>query len=338
MSIVYHNLKIVLLSAVLIACSPTAERIERNERTSSRVQAAAISNNGQYSLVSTTEEGLRLFDTQTNEMLHNWQQEDEGISQIVSAKFSSQADVALAASRMTLVLWDTQSGDVLGAWRNDDSFIIDVAVSNLGQHIAIARNDGVVLMFEPATGRRVEFRVHTDKVNKVDISGNGQYILSGGNDHQAILWQTNPVQVRHAFSMPGRITQLALDTTGRYALIASATQAEIRNLVSGEVQQTLSLGVRQKVFTSATFSPQGTLLLTGTASRLVEVWSVATGQRLCHWRVKGRAGEHPPRAAIIGTSFVNATTVVIETSAGFSELWELPPACQTSSQEVPLEY
>ncbi|RUO38907.1 hypothetical protein CWE15_10410 [Aliidiomarina taiwanensis] len=328
MTFVYHNLKFMLLSAILIACSPAAERIERNERTFSRVQAAAVSHNGQYSLVSTTEEGLRLFDTQTNELLHNWQQEDEGISQIVSAKFSPQADVTLAASRMTLVLWDTQSGDALGAWRNDDSFILDVAVSNQGQHIVLARNDGVVLLFEPATGRRVEFRVHTDKVNKVDISANGQYVLSGGNDHQAILWQTDPVQVRHVFPLTGRVTELTLGPAGRYALVASATQAEIRNLVTGDVQQTLDLGARQKVFTTATFSPQAELLLTGTASRLVEVWSVASGKRLCSWRIKGRAGEHPPRAAIIGASFINANTIVIETSAGFSELWRLPSSCQ----------
>ena len=223
MPFVYHNLKFMLLSAILIACSPAAERLERNERTSSRVQAAAVSNNGQYSLVSTTQEGLRLFDTQTNQLLHNWQQEDEGINQIISTKFSPLADVALAASRMTLVLWDTQTGDVLGAWRNDESFILDVAVSNQGQDIVLARNDGVVLLFEPRTGRRVEFNVHTDKVNKVSISANGRFVLSGGNDHQAILWQTNPIQVRHVFTLPGRITQLTLDTLGRYALVVRCT-------------------------------------------------------------------------------------------------------------------
>ncbi|MCO4321149.1 WD40 repeat domain-containing protein [Aliidiomarina quisquiliarum] len=332
MRFMLRTLKIALLSVTLLACSPAAELIERNERTSSRVQAAAVSTNGQYSVVSTTEEGLRLFDTLTGELLHNWQQEDGGISQIVALKFSDDSNVVLAASRMTLVLWDTQSGEVLGAWRNDESFILDVAVSNNGQHIVLARNDGTVIFFEPNTGRRIEFQAHSDKVTQVEISANGQYVFSGGNDHQAILWRTEPVQITHSFPIEGRITQLAIDSFGRYGLVSSATQAYIHNLVTGEMVTTLSIKAQQKVFSSAVFSTDGKWLLTGTPSRLIELWSVKNGHRACTWRVNGRAGEHPPRAAIIALGFTNAQTIAIETSAGFGELWQLPAACHGPQQ------
>lgn len=332
MRFMFHTLKFALLSVSLLACSPAAELIERNERTSSRVQAAAISNNGQYSVVSTTEEGLRLFDTITGELLHNWQQEDGGISQIVALKFSDDSNVVLAASRMTLVLWDTHSGEVLGAWRNDESFILDVAVSNNGQHIVLARNDGTVVLFEPFTGRRIEFQAHTDKVTQVEISANGQYVFSGGNDHQAILWRTEPIQITHVFPIEGRITQLAIDSLGRYGLVSSGTHAHIRNLVTGDIFSTLSIKAQQKVFSSAVFTADGEWLLTGTASRLIELWSLQTGARACSWRVKGRAGEHPPRAAIIGLGFTNVQTIAIETSAGFGELWQLPATCYGNQQ------
>lgn len=332
MRFMLRTLKIALLSVSLLACSPAAELIERNERTSSRVQAAAISNNGQFSVVSTTEEGLRLFDTITGELLHNWQQEDGGISQIVAIKFSDDSNVLLAASRMTLVLWDTHTGEVLGAWRNDESFILDVAVSNNGQHIVLARNDGIVVLFEPNTGRRIEFQAHTDKVTQVEISANGHYVFSGGNDHQAILWRTEPIQITHTFPIEGRITQLAIDSLGRYGLVSSASQAHIRNLVTGDIFRTLSIKAQQKVFSSAVFSTDGKWLLTGTPSRLVEIWSLHNGDRRCSWRVKGRTGEHPPRAAIIGLGFTNAQTIAIETSAGFGELWQLPTACYSHKQ------
>jgi len=236
----------------------------------------------------------------------------------------------LAASRMTVVLWATVTGEVLGAWRNDDSFILDVAVSNNGQHIVLARNDGTVVFFEPTTGRRIEFQGHADKVNQVEVSANGQYVFSGGNDHQAILWRTNPVQITHTFPIEGRVTQLAIDPEGRYGLVSSGTETHIRNLVSGSIYRELSIKAQQKVFSSAVFSADSKWLLTGTASRLVELWSLESGRRACWWRVKGRTGEHPPRAAIIGLGFTNAQTVAVETSAGFGELWQLPLACYGS--------
>ncbi len=330
MRFMLRTLKIVLLSVTLLACSPAAELIERNERTSSRVQAAAISKNGSFSLVSTTEEGLRLFDTQSGQLLHNWQQEDGGISQIIAISFSDDGNVVLAASRMTVVLWSTVNGEVLGAWRNDDSFILDVAVSNHGEHIVLARNDGIVILFEPKTGRRVEFQAHTDRVNQVEISANGQYVLSGSNDHQAILWRTDPVQIVHHFPIEGRITRLAMDSAGRYAFVSSGVSANLYNLVSGKLQQSLDIRANQKVFSSAAFSADSQWLLTGTASRLIEFWDVTTGERVCHWRIDGRAGEHPPRAAIIALGFINAQTIAIETSAGFGELWQLPTSCRGS--------
>src|SRR5690554_1449223 len=329
MTFMFRILKIALLSVTLLACSPAAELVERNERTSSRVQAAAVSSNGHYSLVSTTEEGLRLFDTRTGQLLHNWQQEDGGISQIVALSFSDSGNVVLAASRMTLVLWSTITGEVLGAWRNDESFILDVAVSNNGQHIALARNDGIVVFFEPATGRRIEFQAHTDRVNQVEMSANGSYVLSGGNDHQAILWRTDPVQIIHHFPIEGRVTRLAMDSMGRYALVSSAVEAQIRNLVTGDIHRHLDIAAHQKVFSSAVISSDSKWLLTGTASRLIELWALNSGNRVCSWRVDGRAGEHPPRAAIIGLGFMNTQTIAIETSAGFGELWRLPPTCQT---------
>lgn len=325
-----YFLYFMLLIVLVGGCSPQAERVQRHERTSSRVQAAAISNNGEFSLVSTTEEGLRLYDTQSSKMLHHWQQEEDGISQIVAIDFSEDASVALAASRTVLVLWDTSSGAVLGAWRNDTSELLDVAVSNQGQHIVLARRDGVVVYFEPNTGRRVEFTAHTDRVNQVVISANGQYVLSGGNDHQAILWQTNPVTILHTFKTQGRITKLTFDTKGTLALISSAEEAQIRHLVTGQLVQKLRFP-RQKVFTSAVFSKNNQWLLTGTASRLVELWDTKSGRVKCQWRVKGQPDDYPIRAAILGLAFLSPQQVAIESSAGYGEIWQLPPACQTQN-------
>ncbi|MCC5854251.1 MAG: hypothetical protein JJU10_01025 [Idiomarina sp.] len=319
-----HTVWLGLFTLFLSGCAPDPELMQRHERSNSRVQAAAISNDGRFSLIATNEEGLRLYDHQTGQLLHNWQQDDEGISQIVSVDFSHDGGTAIAASRMTIVLWNTATGEVKGAWRNDDGVILDVAVANSGRAVAIARSDGVVLLFEPQTGRRLEFLGHRDRVNTVDISPNGRYVLSGGNDHQAFLWGTRDGQIVHHFPIEQRVIRVRLHPGGEFALVSSAVEAQIRRLTTGEIHTHLNYHVRQKVFSSAAFSPDGRWLVTGSPSRQVELWSVQNGDRLTFWRVQGRPGDHPPRAAILSTSFASENTIAIETSAGYGELWRIP--------------
>ncbi|RTE85711.1 MULTISPECIES: WD40 repeat domain-containing protein [Gammaproteobacteria] len=315
------TLVILLCCIFTISCAEQADLLSQTQRTQGRVQTAAISYDGRYSLIASTEQGLRMFDNEQDELVHNWQQEDEGISQIIAVSFSQDSEIAIAASRMTLALWDTQTGNVIGAWRNDESIIHDIAISNQGEHIVFGRNDNVVILFEPNTGRRLEFFGHTDRVNQVSISPNGQYVLSGGNDHKALLWSTNTGQVIHEIPTDGRVLRIALDMEGRFGLVSTATETRIIHLVSGEIISTLQTNVRQKVFSTARFSYDGSLLITGTASRQVEIWSVESGERLAMWRVDGGSDEQPPRAAVLAAYLIDRNRARVETSAGFGEVW-----------------
>lgn len=315
------QLAILVCCFFTISCSEQAQLVSQVERTNARVQAAAISYDGTQSLIASAEQGLRMFDNTTGQIVHNWQQEDEGISQLTTVAFTQDGEVAIAASRMTMALWDTQTGNVIGAWRNDESIIHDIAVSNGGEHIVFGRNDNIVVLFEPETGRRLEFFGHTDRVNQVAISPNGEFVLSAGNDHRALLWSTDTGQVIHEIAMEGRVLRTALDMDGRFGFISTATEAKIIHLVSGEIMSRLETNVRQKVFSAASFSYDGELLITGTASRQVEIWSVDTGKRLVMWRVSGGSDEQPPRAAVLATYLVDQNRVLVETSAGVGEVW-----------------
>lgn len=319
---------VFLLCSFLVACDSASDyRLERLDRTEFRVQAADVSQDGRFSAVLTSQEGIKLFDNKKGNMLHHWQQEQNESEYFFTLAFSPSADVLLAASRMTLVLWDTESGAVIGAWRNDESSIIDIAVANGGHSIALARNDGKVIYFEPKTQRRLELLQHQDKVTQVELSANGQFLLSGGNDHQAILWQLEPVTILHRFQASGRITQLALDATGHYALVSSSREAIIYHLVTGEPIQQLRPFKRSHVFSSARFSSDQQWLITGTASRLVELWSIQSGKRACSWHIQGRKHDSPPQAALLSFGFQQPAQFLVETSAGFAESWRLPASC-----------
>lgn len=313
----------VLSCFFLTACGQASERADRFERSPSRTQAAAISNDASLSFVATSEHGLMLFDLKNQQRLHNWQQDQDGIAQINSVALSADNRIAVAASRETLAMWDTQSGAVRGYWRMDESTIRDIAVSNRGQHIVIGRSDGAVLLFEPDSGRRLEFFGHSERINSVDISPNGRYVLSGGDDHQALVWRTADAQIVHDFAADGRVNRVHFNPDGSTALVASAQTASIWQLTSGELISELRHRSRHKSFVSAAFSADGHYLVTGSPSRHLEVWRVSDGRRLHSVNVSGREGEHPPRAAVIAVGFGGQTGEVFsENSAGFAEHWQ----------------
>ncbi|MGX5914640.1 WD40 repeat domain-containing protein [Aliidiomarina sp. Khilg15.8] len=315
---------LMALLTLLSACSDNADRIARHERAESRLQAAAISHDGELSLVASSEHGLLLIDLKDNSIAHHWQQDTDGISQIRSLALAADNSVAIAASRNTIGRWDIDSGEVTGYWRLEESDIQSVAVANGGQRIVIGRSDGIVMIFEPESGRRLEFLGHSERINSVDISPNGRYVLSGADDHKALLWRADSGQVVHEFPGEGRITQVRLHPDGSFAFSASGQAAHIWRLTSGEQVSNLQHHVRHKSFVSAAFSPDGEFLVTGSPSRHAEVWRVNDGERVASFQVSGREGDYPPRAAVIAVAFVGQSgDIVTENSAGFGERWHL---------------
>lgn len=313
------------LAALLLACTPSPEQVSRHERSPSRTQVATIAQDASLALVATSEHGLQLIDLATQETRHQWQHEQDGVAQIVSVRLSADNRVAVAASRETVAMWDVESGAVLGYWRMDESTVRDVAVSNRGRHIIIGRADGVVLVFEPESGRRLEFFGHSERINSIDVSANGRYVLSGGDDHLGLVWRSDNAQVIQRFASDGRVNRVRFNPDGSTALVASAQVASIWHLTRGEQISQLRHRSRHKAFLSASFAPDGAYLVTGSPSRHLDIWRVKDGARVMSTQVKGRDKEHPPRAAVVATAFsADGQFVFSENSAGFGEQWAIP--------------
>lgn len=323
MPYINHRLHLLLaiLCLILTACTPSGDRLARTDVAPSRAQAAAISQDGSYALIATHQHGLHLWDLNSNTLVHNWQQEEDGISQLRSVALAADNSVAVAASRETVALWDISSGAVLGYWRIDESTIRDIAVSNQGRHLAIGRSDGVIVIFEPSSGRRLEFFGHSERINSLDISPNGRYVISGGDDHQSLLWNTDSAQVLHRFPASSRVTLVRFDPSGEYAFSASSQSAQIIQLTRADIISELRHNHRYRTFISAAFSADNRYLITGSPSRRIELWRTADGERQASTLSAGREGDSPPVGAIISAAFNPDNQVFTISSAGFLEQW-----------------
>lgn len=311
---------------ILSGCSPAPETVHRKLHAEQGTYVADISNNGKFSVVSTNSNGILLWPRYANNAKYNWRHDDQ-TSQIVAVDISDDGSMVATATRYEFALWNTDSGENLGFWKIANGGIQDIAVSNNASTIVLAKRNGTQIAFNPQTGRRLEFYGHSERINAINISANGFYVLSGSNDKTAILWDTRSGQIVHQWEHKNRVTQVALHSQGDYAFTAGSTDnARIWKLPEGTEVSRLKFIDRQRIFSSARFSRDGSLLITGSPSRRINLWDSQTGESLRHWNVDLVDERNANSAVVLAVHFYDNENIVFsESSSGLAEWWQLAP-------------
>lgn len=315
----------VLFCMLLTACGELTDQAEQTfHHADEGIDAANISPDGTLAVVSNLSNGITVWDIANNKKRFIWNHQGEGNNLVVNIHIAFDNSYAVTSDREAFALWNLNNGEPEGFWRIDESNIRDIAVSNLGTGILVGRSNGKVMFFEPLTGRRLEFLGHTEKINSIDLSPNGFYALSGGNDYVAYLWDTRSGQVIYKFDHPSRVTKVALDDEGRYAFTAdSKRDARIWDLSSGKEVSNLHYFERQKIFSTAVFSKDGQYLLTGSPARRLNLWDVQTGNEIEGWRVTPKTGSRPQTAVVLAVGFLPDHKIISESSSGLAEIWPI---------------
>ena len=316
---------ILLIALTLIACGGSSNvPVSSFRHAEGGSHASQISADNTIAVVSTIDNGITVWDLATNEQRFVWRHQDDGSNSVTNIHIAFDNSYVVTSDREAFALWNLDIGEPEGFWRIDEASIRDIAVSNLGRGILVGRSSGKVMFFEPKTGRRLEFLGHQEKVNSVDISPNGFYALTGGNDYLAYLWDTRTGQVIHKFDHTSRVTKVSLDDQGRYAFTAdSKRDARIWDLVTGKEVSNLRYSARQRIFTTAVFSDDGKYLLTGSPARRINRWDVKTGKELNEWRVSPREGSKPASAVVHDVGFISDSEIISESTNGLLEKWKI---------------
>jgi WD40 repeat protein len=322
-----HLLSLSYLLILLSACGGSSTTpLESWRHADEGAYAASISADGSIGVVSSISNGIAVWDITKGSKLYDWRHQGEGNNLVANIHIAFDKSYVVTSDREAFALWNIANGEPEGFWRIDESSIRDVAVTNQGLGVLVGRGNGKVMYFEPQTGRRLEFLGHTEKVNSIDISPNGFYALSGGNDYVAYLWDTRSGQVIHKFTHPSRVTKVALDDQGRYAFTAdSKRHARIWDLATGQEITRLQYSARQRIFSTAVFSKDGKYLLTGSPSRRMNLWSTEDGRELNEWKVTPRASSQPPTAVVYAVGFLGTDKIISESSSGLAEVWPIEP-------------
>jgi len=310
--------------AFLGACSQSDIPKQQDEHAIDGAFAAEISQNGDYSIISSIHHGLSFWDNRAHRILYQWQHNKVLNNNVFILRISADNSRVLSATSHEFALWDTKTGKSVGFYKVTESPIRDIQLSASGRYVLYGQVNGKLVYIDLKTGRRLEMPIHSGKINSIDLSANGLYALSGGNDHQAFLWNTKTAQIIQQFNFKHRVSMVKFEENGRFVFIADTQKAsQIWNLKTGKLQSTLIYSARQSVFSSVRFIDNGDHLLTGSPSGSITLWDVNTGLSLQHWKVTSRKKRHSKNAVVFSATRWDKDNIVSESSSGLLEIWPL---------------
>lgn len=314
---------IILLLCTILIISCNFEPLNVVKLTSSPLYSATLSQDGTYAILSSADDGLNYWDLIENKPIYRWFHETQH-NQVIHAAISANTQYAITLSHHSVAMWQLDTGKSMGIW----------SLSAKGQQVAIANNgaflvglsDGSVMFMSQTQQKLIKFLGHQEKVNAVAISNDGKLALTGGNDHQVILWNTHTGQIKQQWQLDTRIMAIALSDDKQYSFANdSSNQGIIWRNGNGSKLSELNINVRTQIFSYVQFINQGKQLMTGTSRQNIMLWRTKDGKKIAQWKVQATKNSKFKGAVVYSLAHKQPNQLLSISSNGLLETWALPP-------------
>ncbi|MCX4189358.1 WD40 repeat domain-containing protein [Methylophaga sp. OBS3] len=329
------------LAVLLSACEAPSPDISQ-WRHSKSSYAAEFSNDGQLLLSGSTNTAARLWDTTTNQIKYDWQNNADNSIGTQAVAFSADAKRAATVEYDKVLVWDIDSGKPL----NRLAFpmrVNDIDLSPEGDFLLIALANHTAIYFDIAANQVRQIFVHdgspinseiNQPVNTVSFSPDGKLALTGGDDFMARLWNIETGEQLHSWKHHNRVNLVKFEPQGRFVITAGDTdQTHLWAMPNGDLQASLRTSPWPKEWplpnfpifdyttTAVNFSADGTLLITGHSNERVCIWRLPNGDKQQCWKV-ARQNELSPGIIIQAVSFRNNDNSVLAIGGdGYAQQW-----------------
>jgi WD40 repeat protein len=188
---------------------------------------------------------------------------------------------AQARNILTSALEEAHAAGLIGVLHGLTTKIASLTISPDGETLAAGANDGVVMLWDMKSRRRVaEISAGTSLVKTVAFSPNGRSFVTGDEDGTIRLWnaQTHRQQGGSIETHDRVLESVAFSPSGQ-TLAAGGLDGPL-SLWSVASHRELGAPIAAEKVGSVAFSPDGQVVATGSYGRTVQLWKVNTRRPL----------------------------------------------------------
>jgi WD40 repeat protein len=197
----------------------------------------------------------------------------------------------------TLKIWDLESGRELDTLQGHTGSVNVVAIMPDGRRAVSGSNDNTLKVWDLKSGHTLRTLTgHSDWVNAIAITPNGRQVVSGSGDNTLKVWDLESGrELRTLIGHTEGVTAAAVSPDGHLVVSGSKDKTlKVWDLESGRVIHTLghtdgwvilydngedSEGHTEGV-TAVVVSPDGRLVISGSADKNMIVWDLVKGHKL----------------------------------------------------------
>ncbi|MFG6093902.1 NB-ARC domain-containing protein [Leptothoe sp. ISB3NOV94-8A] len=239
------------------------------------IWATNFSPNGQYIVSSSGDYTIRLWDIQQRKCIHIF---TEPNNLITSLSFSPNGRwIATGDRRSTLKLWDTQKIKHIYTFTGHNDWVKFVAFSPNGQWIATGSKDETVRLWDIEKQICLyTFTGHSDSISSITFSPDSRLLASSSLDTSIRLWDIQKKTCVHTFNHSAPVWLVSFRPNGRQLASKSGDTIKL-----WDIQQQACINEFSTFgdwIRSATFSPDGLVLATGSNDGTIRLWDIETGR------------------------------------------------------------
>jgi WD40 repeat protein/serine/threonine protein kinase len=208
---------------------------------------------------------------------------------VLSARFSPNGEMIVTASRdRTARIWASKDGTHLRKLSEGHSFLASrVAYFPGGKRMATAAVDNTLRIWDVNSSTQKRVLDQTGRASTFAISADGKWIVTGGNDSVAQVWDSQKGD-QPLFVLRGHkseVTAVAISADNQWILTGDARgRAKMWDVKTRTVKYVMENHSRR--ITGALFLADGSRVLTSSSDNTVAQWDTATGKEIGSLRLK----------------------------------------------------
>lgn len=158
------------------------------------------------------------------------------------------------------------------------SRVSGVTFSKDGRWLATGGYDGVVRVWETATGREMVQMAHEDRVSGVAFSPDGKRLVTTSWDRTAQVWDVTTGRELARMEHAGLVSDMALSADGKW-LVTSSWKNTVQ-VWETDTGRKIAQMIHDDEVAAMTFSPDGRRIATGDRNGTTRIWGTVSGKEI----------------------------------------------------------